>query len=173
MYSAKAGIKSTAEDDAVVPSSTLPNYADSAKLTRCYSHSSYERFGKSAIAPSSEPAISKVNNINMESRTPNLQGALVDRGPPSLASTAFSSSLEPRFPPLHVKEQSSASFFSHTQGISSFPKPPHAAASSDMSSISKGTAGSDVVPSGAKPSGLRMPSPKLGFFDKVVLFSIA
>lgn len=166
----KGGIKSTAEDDAVVPSSTATDYLESAKLTRCYSHSSYERFGRSTIATATEPAISKVgvslSNTNTESRSSNLQGTFASKGAPSSTYTGFPSSLQPKSSLHNGKEQTPAALFSHTQGIGSFARPPHPNALPDIKSISQETGGSEVLLSKVKPSGLRMPSPKLGFFDK-------
>eukprot|EP00250_Pteridium_aquilinum_P016866 c23332_g1_i1 orf=354-2189(+) len=166
----KGGAKLTAEDDAAVHSSSVPHASESAKLARCYSHSSYERFGRSTFTASAEPAMSNpavpTSNDAIKSRALNLQGTFVTKGTSSSAPNGYSSSLEPKFSLHHGKEQASAAFFSHSQGITSASRPPQQTVLADVKSITKETSGSEFLLSRAKPSGLRMPSPKLGFFDK-------
>ncbi|MCO5552337.1 hypothetical protein L7F22_005848 [Adiantum nelumboides] len=151
----KLRTKTPAEDDTVVPSHTTPEYSGSAKLARCYSHSTYERFGKSTASPATELAGSAPTSASTapESTASHLQGLCANKVTPS-SFTSFSSSL------CKGREQASGALFSH------FQKSPQPSALEATNSNTRETGASETLLLNFRPSGLRMPSPKLGFFDK-------
>ncbi|KAI5061243.1 hypothetical protein GOP47_0023748 [Adiantum capillus-veneris] len=154
----KLGTKPPAEDDTVVPSHRIPEYSDSAKLARCYSHSTYERFGRSMSSTSTElasPATSA--STALQSKASNQQGAFASKVTP-VSYSSFSSSLH------KGKEQAPGAVSSHSQGVSGRSPQPNALQATISNTREREA--SETIPFSAKPSGLRMPSPKLGFFDK-------
>ncbi|KAH7436546.1 hypothetical protein KP509_05G025400 [Ceratopteris richardii] len=144
----KTGTRHTVGDDTVLASNRVPEYSDSAKVTRCFSHSSYERFGNSAVAELTQPFSSTANGPTTASQSKawDLQENVTNKG---ILSTCDAHTL--------------------SQGDNSCSMPSHRnlLETKDANTRDTGALDKDTLVSRVKPSGLRMPSPKLGYFDKV------
>jgi hypothetical protein len=129
-------------DDSVMPSPSgrSQDFVEDARLTRCYSQLSHERFARSAT---SEHPTTSNEHMSSASYMENLTNKSIDKG--HIPCSGVGGSCETT---TCQTQALTAGFFSQNNTVAN-------------SSIQQ----TDIPR--AKPSGLRMPSPKLGFFDKV------
>ena len=141
------------KDGTVVPSPNAKNqgYAENARLSRCYSQLSHERFARSTT--SDNPMMANAH-MSSASYMANLTKKSIDKGRAMSLGDGVPCNGESCEKITNQAQPTTEALFSQNQTIANSCIP--------QTDIAR-----------AKPSGLRMPSPKLGFFDNVCMSSLS